>query len=113
MNIMGKKFLVIFLCLLVMALPFSSIAIAQYNPQQADSQMPCHQIAADQFEQACPETGSDSCECCQFAMPGTLMFNNPLTGAVLFNANVIQVIYLQQFISQPQIPPFRPPRFAV
>lgn len=108
-----SKILAVFLCLLMVALPVSGNVLAQYKPQDADSQMPCHQTDGKFFDQACPETGNHSCECCQFAMPATLSFNSLTAESILYLADILQEKYLQQYFSQPQSPPFRPPRFSV
>ena len=108
------KILAWILSFLIAGLPFSSLAFAiEISPAQDSGKMPCHQKTDVMDHTACPETGLAACECCEYAAPVVLTFDGLSVDKILFVSSIYQEKLLVSVISQPQLPPFRPPRFSI
>ena len=111
MNLDSKKILNLVLSLLIFMSAFSNVSFAENQTQ--DNSMPCHHLTDGTQDQACPKSGENTCECCEFAMPVAITFSGLSADSVLFISGIFQEKNLPSYCSQPQLPPFRPPRFLV
>ncbi len=116
MNRSGQHFLAWLLSICMIIMPMSGIAHARMMPQpdsQDTSLMPCHQVAQDAQQQICPKTGKLGCNCCDYVMPAAgLTRINVSPEILLYVAMIYQEAAPDSLLSQPQVPPYRPPRLS-
>jgi len=112
MKFIGKYFLALFISFLLMTLPFSSIAHAVKTDKQADQQMPCHQQDKLADKNLCPETGLNSCDCCDHYVPVGITAAKTLPNMLLYVTLIKFETALPQIITRVQNPPYRPPRIS-
>ena len=114
MSTQGKKLLSWLLSLLILLAPLSAMSFEHVSSlKQETAESPCHQPALDRQSDACPETGLETCDCCEFSVPAAVRLDNPSPEKVLFVITVYQEKFTDRYISQPSSTPYRPPRFSV
>lgn len=107
----GNTIWVVILSLVLLALPFSRIIQAS-TVQAVPGSMPCHSVQADKenSEEVCPESGLTNCDCCEHIVPMGYAVEKKITPIRLGLFFYGQELSLQAILTQPQNPPYRPPR---
>ena len=114
MSTQGKKLLSWLLSLLLLLSPLSAMSFEHVSLfKQETAELPCHQSSVDRQAEFCPETGLETCDCCEFSVPATVRIENSNPEKVLFVIAVYQEKFSNRYISQPSSTPYRPPRFSV